>query len=183
MTETLAQPVLNVELLNDVLDLIEKTPTKWEQSSWISVITISDEQKNLLDQEQYELCGTQACVAGWAMLLSHEWKPQLEKYDDTLWSVTGFLRASDGSSASEVAEENCQDEDSVYITEGMRLLGLADRDQAAHIFLYMAYSEHAPKTFTDNVRQYLGLPTKWGTTFDGDGYNLTWAEGEGPDEE
>lgn len=175
---------LNLELLDQILNLIETTPSKWEQMSWLGETIIDEEQKRLLDLAQYELCGTQACVAGWAMLLSKDWKPVIEPLGDGQYNIKQMVRASDAATVSQVAEEDDMDEDNVYIKYGAQLLGLT-WSQAKHIFLYMPYEQERPKTFTDRIRDYLELPTKWGATFDPedeDSDPLTYAEGESDDD-
>jgi hypothetical protein len=136
---------LNVELLNKVLDLIDDKPHKWQQGSWIDGY-VDQEVREAFEQGRYTECGTQACVAGWAVLLAGKLKPQIGRYGRQL---VGFLDNDGG----EVASPRFQAEE---------LLGI-DVWQAHYVFLDMPYDKAAPHTFTDQVRVFFGLPAKWGT--------------------
>lgn len=150
---------MNITLLEKVLNLIEEKPEKWEQASWVDSRELTPGQLADMQAGKYEMCGTTACVAGWALLLSGQYEPELSptgKY------VISIREKATGLSLEQM--DDGDDADSIYERLGAELLGL-DHDQAYRIFLGMRYDSQLPKTFTDQVRFYLGLPPKHGTVF------------------
>lgn len=170
--------------VEEILTLIENRPDKWEQGSWVTSHELTAKERKELEEGRVDICGTQACVAGWAMLFSKEWRPELS--NDKKF-IQGMVHAETGQSVEEFAVANPRrfhndwdgqpSAEEVYIKEGARLLGLT-LGQAHHVFLDMHYESDRPKTFTDSVRHYLGMKTKWGTKFDAEGYVEQFALGE-----
>lgn len=172
---------INVTLLEQVLELIETRPEKWNQGEWVNGDHLTEQQVKDYEAGKYELCGTQACVAGWAMIFSNDYKPFLQKSGDTNY-ITAIVDIETDETINEICNREDLDLNSYYVTHGSRVLGL-DEAQGKQIFLHMEYDRESPKTFTDKVRLYLGLPAKHGTVVEilewrGDPRVIVSADGE-----
>ena len=155
---------INTELLERVFDLIRKDPAHWDQSGWI-IGTQGEVDLSMIDKGQPELCGTTCCIAGWAMLLSGEFRPV---FNDTNTFINDMIEVSSGSTTNEIAESedsSYNDPDEVYLWEGARLLGLTEA-QATHLFLRMEpifdpeTEEYDVEDFIYRVKVSLNLPVE-----------------------
>lgn len=163
---TKVAPDLNTALLRKVLTLIDTKPEKWSQGAWFAGKAENEEQVAAAAKGQTNICGTTACVAGWAVLMSEKFQPILTRRGRTYF-VDDLLRLSDKRSISDLEDSNEWD----WEVKGQELLGLSYA-QAHYIFCNMDYNQSHPHSFTDSVRVYLGLKPKWGTVveiYDGDG--------------
>ncbi len=169
---------INKTLLERVLGLIEEKPDKWAQESWVTSSALDEDELRLLQEGKYGECGTTGCVAGWALIFSQDWRPRLSEPNNLRFAyVHDVERVSDGKSITEIAQEMGLRPDDLYMKEGARLLGL-DQEDAHYIFIEMSYNSDMPLTFTDRVRDYLGLSTKHGARFNEHNEIVEAAEGE-----
>lgn len=90
---------MNTKLLEKCFTRILKEPERWDQSSWGDARPIDEvpaKMRKLIEEGADAACGTTACLAGHAMLLSGEWKQIITKVgknlDDTLWSFSVDFR-------------------------------------------------------------------------------------------
>ena len=59
----------NVVLLHKIADIIEKEPDLWYQGDWT---TEDQTNPSWIQDNEIHTCGTQACIAGWAVHLTPE---------------------------------------------------------------------------------------------------------------
>lgn len=58
--EAVQQPIPNMEMLDNILDLIDAHPERWDQSTWATEVW---------EETEGEICGTALCVAGHAVAM------------------------------------------------------------------------------------------------------------------
>lgn len=144
---------INTELLERVFNIIRNDPKHWDQSTWISG-TQGEVDLSMIDKGQPELCGTTCCIAGWAMLLSGEYRPVLNSLGTYIHDM---IEVDSGNTITEIAEDEDNsyggDSDDVYTSEGARLLGLSE-SQARYLFVTME-PVYDPDTETYDVEDFI----------------------------
>lgn len=131
---------VNQELFNKIADVIEMEPDAYYQDDWAcfsddSVYCQSAEEADAKLDKLEHLCGTEHCIAGWAIVLTAKEQGLLsvaraERY--------GFIQYSDGEIyvspldwLHSLAQRTAGDKD--FVRAGATLLGL-EREDAGYLF-------------------------------------------------
>jgi hypothetical protein len=95
--ETEVSPVLNVDLLNEIMDYVREHPQQWRQSSWYKLVnretgdTVWEVDEEVV--EEVNSCGAAFCFAGHVAL--REGFPKPPTVDGSDW--TRYIKTGDGA--------------------------------------------------------------------------------------
>lgn len=70
---------MDIKLAKKVIKYVEKNPSRWDQDSFLYIPETPDTSSvDILSKSRKEIvtCGTTACIAGWALILSKKDKRQ-----------------------------------------------------------------------------------------------------------
>lgn len=132
------------DLMNQIIEKINIEPQKWNQSSWL----------NAQEGPAESSCGTTACIAGWALLLSGEYTVCVEYMRDdngkiVFNNINGYPYVEDSWLEDAYGQKVTEDH---YKQRGAALLGLTS-DQARDIFLFTGTTD--PQQMTNHIKATL----------------------------
>ena len=165
----------NTELFEKCFAEITRNPDGWDQQIWCggqSLRNMPSEVVNTIAMGAAATCGTTACLAGHAMVLSGVWRQVISFVDRSmdgriLFYGTEFIHVAEDVNIEQWEElhrsegSHDLDIDSAYVMQGAEALGI-DRDLAYKLFMKTSISD--PEDYVKWVKSTLymhGYDTPW----------------------